>query len=163
MRGRDVDLQALLTAVEGAEVRNHPVQIDQLQQALDEPGRLAKRDAEKHLDRQAGLDRRIALVGLSAAFASRRGFPRSWRDRTSLTAIEGNRLPANGSSASHGASAHHCRPGSSWSCRRGVQVCSRRPATTRESQDESLTGFVQQSPATTYWLATRSFGPGGSA
>ena len=66
MRGRDVDLQALLTAAEGAEVRNHPVQIDQLQQALDEASRLAKRHAEKHLHRQAGLDRRIAVVGLSA-------------------------------------------------------------------------------------------------
>ena len=97
MRGRDVDLQALLTAAEGAEVRNRPVQIDQLQQALVEPGRLAKRDAEKHLHRQAGLDRRIAVVGLSAAFASQPGCPKSWRDRTSLTAIEGNRLPANGS------------------------------------------------------------------
>ena len=31
--------------------------------------------------------------------------PRSWRDRTSLAAIAGNRLPANGSSGTRGASA----------------------------------------------------------
>jgi len=43
----DVDLQALLTAAEGAEVRHRPVQVDQVQQTLDEPSRLAKRHAER--------------------------------------------------------------------------------------------------------------------
>ncbi|MFN8684353.1 hypothetical protein ACDP63_25150, partial [Paracoccus sp. P2] len=33
----------------------------------------------------------------------------------------------------------------SWSCMRGVWVCSCPPATILDSQDESLTGFVQQS------------------
>ena len=45
--------------------------------------------------------------------------PKSWRGRTSLTAIASNRLPANGSSTSPGASALHCRRSSSWSCRSG--------------------------------------------
>ena len=71
----NVDLQALLTAAEGAEVRHRPVQVDQVQQALNEPGRLAKRHAEQHLHGQAGLDRGIAIVGLSTAPAGRRSLP----------------------------------------------------------------------------------------
>ena len=46
-----------------------------MQQALDEPGRLAKRHAEQHLHRLAGLDRGIAVVGLSAALFGRCGLP----------------------------------------------------------------------------------------
>jgi len=68
----DVDLQALLTAAEGAEVRHRPVQVDQVQQTLDDPSRLAKCHAEQPLHGQAGLDRGITVVGLSTAFASRR-------------------------------------------------------------------------------------------
>ena len=68
----DVDLQALLAAAKGAEVRHRPVQVDQ---ALDEPCRLPQRHAEQHLHRQAGLDRRITVVGLSAPFAGRRSLP----------------------------------------------------------------------------------------
>ena len=52
-----------------------PVQTDQVQQALDEAGRLTQRHAEQHLHRQAGLDRGIAVVGLSATFAGWRGLP----------------------------------------------------------------------------------------
>ena len=44
----------------------------------------------------------VGRVCQSAASACRRS-PRSWRDRTSLTAIAGNRLSANGSSASRAA------------------------------------------------------------
>jgi hypothetical protein len=36
---------------------------------------LSKRHAEQHLHRQAGLDRGIAVVGLAAALADRRGLP----------------------------------------------------------------------------------------
>ncbi len=48
---RDVHGQGLLAAGQRAEVRHLPVQADQLQQALDEPGRLPQRHAEKHLQR----------------------------------------------------------------------------------------------------------------
>ena len=62
-------------AAEGAEVRHGLVQTDQVLQALDEVGRLPQRHAEQRLHRQAGLDRGIALVGLSATFAGWRGLP----------------------------------------------------------------------------------------
>ena len=62
-------------AAEGAEVRHGLVQTDQMQQALDEAGRLPHRHAEQRLHRQAGRDRGIALVGLSATFAGWRGLP----------------------------------------------------------------------------------------
>ena len=78
----DVDLQRLLTAADVAEGRHRPVQVDQPQQALDEPSspwslglvafpwlNLPECHAKQHLHHQAGLDRRIAVVGLSAAFA----------------------------------------------------------------------------------------------
>ncbi len=72
---RDVDCQGLLTAAERAEIRNRPVQSDELQQALNEPGCLPQRHAEQHLHRQAGLDGRIAVLGLPATSASWRGLP----------------------------------------------------------------------------------------
>ena len=72
---REVHDQRFLASAESAEVRNRSVHVNQPQQALDEPGRLAKRHAEQHLHRQAGLDRRIAVFGPLAAFASRRSFP----------------------------------------------------------------------------------------
>jgi hypothetical protein len=39
----------------------------------------------------------------------------------------------------NGATLAHCRPASSWSCSSAAWVCSCRPATTLDSQDESLT------------------------
>jgi len=71
----DVDLQGLLASRQRAEVGHRPVQIDQVQQTFDKPGRLPQRHAEQHLHRQAGLDGGIAVVGLPPAFAGRRGFP----------------------------------------------------------------------------------------
>ena len=65
----DVDLQGLLAAAQRAEVRHSPVQANQVQQALDEASRLAQRHAEKHLHRQTGLDRGIAIVRLPATFS----------------------------------------------------------------------------------------------
>jgi len=76
---RNVDLQGLLAAAQGAEVRHSPVQVDQVQQALDEPCRLPERHAEQDLHRQAGLDRFLSLitavVGLPTTLAGRRGLP----------------------------------------------------------------------------------------
>ena len=46
---RDVHGQGLLAAGQRAEVGHCPVQADQLQQALDKPGRLPKRHAEQDL------------------------------------------------------------------------------------------------------------------
>ena len=42
----DVDGQGLLTARQSAEVGHRPVEANQTQQALDEPGRLTERHAE---------------------------------------------------------------------------------------------------------------------
>ena len=58
-----------------AEIRHRPVQADQAQKALDEPGRLSKRHPEQHLHGQAGLDGGIAVVGLPPALAGWHGFP----------------------------------------------------------------------------------------
>ena len=55
--------------------------------------------------------------------------------------------PEPRSSATPGACAVRYRRANSWSCRRGVWVCSWPPATTLDSRDESLTVFVQQSPS----------------
>ena len=71
----DVDLQGLLAPAEGAEVRHSPVQVDQLQEAFDEAGRLAQRHAEQHLYRQTGLDCGVTLVRLSASFAGGLSLP----------------------------------------------------------------------------------------
>jgi hypothetical protein len=42
-------------------------------------------------------------------------------------------------SRAHGDTMAHCRPASSWSCSSAGWVCSRRPATTLDWQDKSLT------------------------
>jgi len=58
---------------------------------LDKPCRLPERHAEKHFQRQAGLDRSIAIVRLSTALASRRGLPSHGGikpDRQRPTALE---------------------------------------------------------------------------
>jgi len=158
-------------AAEGAEVRHRPVQVDKVQQALDEPGRLAQRHAEQHFHGQAGLDRvrressppdcflilLTIVIGLSTAFASRRGRPYHGGIKPALRRLQAIAYrPTDCQRAAalervrhyartNGASMAHCRPASSWSCRRWVWVCSCRPATTLDSRDESLTGFVQQS------------------
>lgn len=71
----NVHLQGLLAPRQRAEVWHGPVQADQSQQALSEPGRLAEGHAEQHLHRQAGLDGGIAVVGLAATFTGRSSLP----------------------------------------------------------------------------------------
>lgn len=71
----DVDLQDLLASAQGTEVWRGPIEADQPQEALDEASRLAQRQAEQHLHGQAGLDSSIAIEGLSAPLAGRRGLP----------------------------------------------------------------------------------------
>ena len=58
---------------------------------LEKPSRLPERHAEKNLHRQASLDRRIAVVGLSTAFAGRHSLPCHGGiklDRKRATALE---------------------------------------------------------------------------
>ncbi len=50
-------VQRLLAAAQGAIVGHCPVQSNQPQKALHEPGRLPKRHPEQHFQRQASLDR----------------------------------------------------------------------------------------------------------
>ena len=69
----DVDGQGLLTPGQRAEVRHRPVEANQPQQALDEPGRLPECHAEKNLHRQAGLNSSVT-VGLLTATLNRPGF-----------------------------------------------------------------------------------------
>ncbi len=65
----------LLAPRQRAEVGHSPVQADQAQQALDEPGCMAQGHAEQHLHRQAGLDGGVAVVWLAPALAGGRGSP----------------------------------------------------------------------------------------
>ena len=101
IRDRGFDLQGLRAVGEGAEVRHRPVQVDQLQQALDEPCRLSERHAKQHPHRQAGLDRGIAVVGLPTTLADRRslldqGGIKPDRQRVAALATHG-RLASSGS------------------------------------------------------------------
>ena len=73
---RDVHGQRLLPAAERAEIRHIPVQADQAKQALHKASRLPQRHAEQYLHRQASLDGRIAVDGLSPALACRLRRPR---------------------------------------------------------------------------------------
>jgi hypothetical protein len=56
---RDLDGERLLPATQGRVVRHGPVQVCQLQQAGNHPGRLPERQLEQDLDGQTELDRRI--------------------------------------------------------------------------------------------------------
>ena len=154
----DVHGKGLLTTAERAEVRHIPVQADQGKQALDETRRLPRRHcrldqwrsnvdhAEKDIHRQAGLDCGVAVDGLSPTLAGRLGRPDHARiepDRQRPAALERVRHCAR----TNGASMAHCTRASSGSCRSMCSVCSCPPATTLDSRDESLIGFVQQSLA----------------
>ena len=84
-------------------------------------GPCQKTHAEPHLHRQAGLDRCIAVVGLSAASAGRRGLPDHGGikpDRQRAAARERVRHCAR----TNGASMAHCRLASSGSCKWRVSV-----------------------------------------
>jgi hypothetical protein len=75
--GWDGDVQYLLTAAQGAEVWHFPVKPCQAQEASNKPGRLPKGHPERYLHRQTKLDRRVAELGLTPPFASRRRMPRN--------------------------------------------------------------------------------------
>lgn len=60
---RDVHGQRLLAAAQSAEVGHIPVQANQPQQALNEPGRLPQRQPEQDFHRQAGLDSSFTVDG----------------------------------------------------------------------------------------------------
>ncbi len=88
----DVNLQALLASAEGAEVRHSQFQVDQPQQALDEPGHLPERHAEQNFHRQTCLDRGIAIVRLPAALSGGLRLPDHGRiepDRQRTAVFEG--------------------------------------------------------------------------
>ena len=67
---RDVHGQGLLAPGQGAEVEHRPVETDQPQQALDEPGRLSQGHAEQDLHRKTGLGRGVAVALLPVGTAS---------------------------------------------------------------------------------------------
>src|SRR6056297_1718539 len=67
--------QGFLSPAQRAEIRHRPVDADQAQQALHEPGRLSERHAEEGLHRQARLDRGIAVLWLPASLARWRRHP----------------------------------------------------------------------------------------
>lgn len=60
----------LLAPANGAEVGHLPVQADELKQALRHAHRLAKRQIEKPLDRQADLDLRVGTLPAPATLAT---------------------------------------------------------------------------------------------
>jgi len=56
---RDLNGQRLLPSAKRRVIRHLPIQPRHLEQAGNHPGRLAERQLEQHLDRQAELDRRV--------------------------------------------------------------------------------------------------------
>ena len=128
----NIDLQGLLAPRQRAEVGHGPVQAGQAQQALNEARRLPERHAKQHLHRQAGLYGCVTIVRLSATFACWPGLPGHLGiepDRQRATTLQsfviGGPIPGL---VGGGAGSAHAPP-----------------ATTLDSQDESLTRFVQQS------------------
>lgn len=67
--------QGLLAPAQSAEIQHRPVEADEPQQALNEPGCLTERHAEEDLHRQACLDRGIAILRLPTSLAGRRRHP----------------------------------------------------------------------------------------
>lgn len=55
----DLDGQHFLPSAQGGVIGHRPIQVRQLEQAGDHPGRLPKRQLEKDLDGQTKLDRSI--------------------------------------------------------------------------------------------------------
>ena len=66
----DGHVLGLLPPGQGAEVEHRPVETDQPQQALDEPGRLSQGHAEQDLHRKTGLGRGVAVTLLPVGTAS---------------------------------------------------------------------------------------------
>jgi len=123
-------------------------------------GPCQKTHAEQHLHRQAGLNGGVTVNGLPSTLAGRLRRPR-------YTGIEPDcQRPAALERVRHcartsGASMAHYTRASSASCRSVRSVCSWPPATTLDSQDESLTGFVQQSPPLASGQPARVLPPAG--
>lgn len=67
--------QPLLAPADGAEVRYPPVQAGQLKQALRHAHRLAQRQVEQALDREAELNRRLAVLRASPTLAAGTAVP----------------------------------------------------------------------------------------
>ena len=70
-RKRDVDFQGLLPTRQRAKVGHGPVQVDEVEQAFDEPGGLSECHPEQHLHRQASLDGCVTVIRLTTALAGR--------------------------------------------------------------------------------------------
>ena len=85
---RNGDVQCLLAAAQSAEVRHLPVEPYLTQQAFDETGRLTKRHAKQHLDRQANLDSRAAALRLTPAPACWTRMPTHLRIKPALRRLQ---------------------------------------------------------------------------
>ena len=72
---RDLDGERLLPSAQGRVVRHGPIQVCQLQQAGNHPGRLPERQLEQDLDGQTELDRRIREYRRATWAAVRRREP----------------------------------------------------------------------------------------
>lgn len=104
--------QGFLAPAQRAEIRHRPVEADEPQKALHEPGRLTERHAEEHLHRQARLDRGIAILWLPASLARRRRHPGHIRiepDRQGAALLQRVR---------------HCRSDHVWTAPAGQGLCS---------------------------------------
>jgi hypothetical protein len=78
---RQAHVQCCLTSAYGAEIRRGPVQPNQPQQALDEPGCLAKWHAKQDLQRQTGLNSGITELLAPTALAAWRRCPNHLRTK----------------------------------------------------------------------------------
>ena len=67
--------QRSLTAAKGAEIGHHPIQTNELQQALHKACSLAQRQSEQHFQSETSLDRSVTEVLLPTTPAARRWHP----------------------------------------------------------------------------------------
>jgi hypothetical protein len=108
---RQAHVQCFLKSAQGAEIRRGPVQSGQPQQALDEPGCLAKWHAKQDLQRQTGLRSGVAELLAPTALIAWRRFPnhlriKPYRQRSTLLQAFIVRRPILGLVPRSGPTAH---------------------------------------------------------
>jgi len=120
---RDLNGQDLLSTAKGRVVWNGPIQSSQTQEAGNHPRGLPKRQFEQYLDRKAKLDGSIGEYRWSTRTPSLGGMPYHVLVEPPSHRCK-QRLPGNGSTEIHAASALRSRTSSS-SCGSGqVRACS---------------------------------------
>ena len=138
-----MDGEHLLPATQGRVVRHGPVQVCQLQQAGNHPGRLPERQLEQDLDSQSKLDRRIREYRRATRAAVMRREPGHVLVQPPSHACR-HELPGRGSAATHACAAPQSSWTSSWCGSARGMACSSSPSNSMGSRCEFSTARVVQ-------------------